>query len=41
VRDKAFANVPKILETPKANDEQGRDWDAVNLETLQSLMKGA
>ena len=38
VRDKAFANVPKILETAKAKDEAGRDWDAVNLETLKSLM---
>ena len=38
VRDKAFANVPKILETAKAKDEAGRDWDTVNLETLKSLM---
>jgi hypothetical protein len=30
--------VPKILETPKENDEQGRDWDAVNIETLRSLL---
>ena len=32
VRDKAFKKIPKILETPKGKDEQGRDWDAVNLE---------
>lgn len=38
VHDKAFKKVPKILETPKAKDEQGRDWDAVNLETLRGLM---
>jgi deoxyribonuclease-4 len=38
VRDKAFANVPKILETPKEKHEDGRDWDAVNLETLLGLM---
>lgn len=38
VRDKRFRKVPKILETPKEKDEQGRDWDAVNLETLRSLM---
>jgi deoxyribonuclease-4 len=38
VRDDAFANIPKILETPKEKDEQGRDWDAVNLETLRSLL---
>jgi deoxyribonuclease IV len=38
VRDKRFARVPKILETPKEKDEQGRDWDEVNVETLRSLM---
>jgi len=38
VRDAAFANVPKILETPKEKSPDGRDWDAVNLETLRSLM---
>jgi deoxyribonuclease-4 len=38
VRDKRFKKVPKILETAKEKDEQGRDWDAVNLETLRSLM---
>lgn len=38
VRDKAFRDVPKIMETPKGTDEAGRDWDAVNLEALQGLM---
>jgi deoxyribonuclease IV len=38
VRDEAFAKIPKILETPKEKDEQGRDWDEVNLQTLRSLM---
>jgi len=38
VREKAFAGIPKILETPKEKDEKGRDWDAVNLETLRGLM---
>lgn len=38
VRDDAFAGIPKILETPKALNEQGRDWDEVNLQTLRSLM---
>lgn len=38
VRDEAFAKVPKILETEKGKDEQGRSWDAVNLEVLRSLM---
>ena len=38
LRDEAFVNVPKILETEKGTDEQGRSWDAVNLEVLRSLM---
>jgi deoxyribonuclease-4 len=38
VRDEAFADVPKILETEKGVDAQGREWDAVNLETLRSLL---
>ncbi|HET6248516.1 MAG TPA: deoxyribonuclease IV [Tepidisphaeraceae bacterium] len=39
VRDKAFAGIPKILETPKEKDpESGRDWDAINLEVLRSLL---
>jgi deoxyribonuclease-4 len=39
VRDEAFANIPKILETPKDKDpESGREWDAINLETLRGLM---
>ena len=39
VRDKAFANLPKILETPKLKHESGRDWDEVNVETLRGLMR--
>jgi deoxyribonuclease IV len=38
VRDEAFVNVPKILETPKEKDEKGRDWDAVNIEVLRGLV---
>jgi deoxyribonuclease IV len=38
VRDKSFAKVPKILETPKAKDEKGRDWDEINLETLRGFL---
>lgn len=38
VRDKAFRNTPKILETAKEKNDQGREWDAVNLEALQNLM---
>lgn len=32
-----FASVPQILETPKQKTEDGRLWDAVNLQTLRSL----
>jgi deoxyribonuclease-4 len=39
VRDKSFKGVPKILETPKeGKSDDGRDWDAVNLEALRALM---
>src|SRR5215212_7008767 len=38
VRDEAFADVPKIIETPKGDDEKGRSWDAVNVEVLRSLL---
>jgi deoxyribonuclease-4 len=39
VREKAFADIPKILETPKDKQkESGLDWDEINLETLRSLM---
>src|SRR5215213_5971437 len=38
VRDEAFADVPKIIETPKGDDEKGRSWDAVNVEVLRSLV---
>jgi deoxyribonuclease-4 len=38
VRDAEFKDVPKILETPKGKTEDGRDWDAANVETLRSLM---
>src|SRR4051794_17142059 len=38
VRDTAFAKVPKILETPKGKGDDGREWDAVNLEVLRSLV---
>jgi deoxyribonuclease IV len=39
VQDSAFANIPKILETPKDKSPDGRDWDTVNLEVLKGLMK--
>jgi deoxyribonuclease-4 len=39
VRDEAFADVPKILETPKETSPDGRPWDEVNLEVLRGFMK--
>ena len=38
VRDNRWRNIPKILETPKEKAPDGREWDAVNLETLRGLM---
>ena len=39
VRDEAFSEVPKILETEKGEcPETQRDWDAINLEVLRSLL---
>jgi deoxyribonuclease-4 len=38
VNHSAFAQVPKILETPKTETDDGRDWDQVNLQTLKGLM---
>lgn len=38
VRDEQFREVPKILETAKGKDEQGREWDAVNLDVLRGMM---
>ena len=38
VRDKRWKGVPKILETPKGKSDDGRELDAINLETLESLL---
>src|SRR5215218_9598844 len=38
VRDEAFRDIPKILETEKGEcPETKRDWDAINLDVLRSL----
>ena len=38
--DERFKAVPKILETPKeGQDEDGREWDIVNLEVLRKLSR--
>ena len=39
VRESAFKDVPKILETSKEENEQGVGMDLVNIETLRSLVK--
>ena len=39
VNEPAFADVPKILETPKEDADDGRPWDTVNLETLRGLIR--
>lgn len=36
---RAFAKVPKILETPKETHPEGKPWDAVNLQVLRGLRK--
>lgn len=38
VRDKRWRDTPKILETAKGKADDGREWDAINLETLKGLM---
>lgn len=35
LRDEAMCGLPMILETPKGQDERGREWDTVNLQRLR------
>jgi deoxyribonuclease-4 len=35
----ALQRVPKILETPKGEDDRGRAWDSVNLAALKRLVR--
>lgn len=37
LKHRAFTNVPKILETPKGKDDQGRNLDKLNLQRLRRL----
>ncbi|MCX5661604.1 MAG: deoxyribonuclease IV [Planctomycetota bacterium] len=37
----ALAEVPKILETPKEGEHEGRPWDAVNRDLLAGMVKKA
>ena len=39
VNHPALRDVPKILETPKGEDERGRPWDLVNLRRLKRLIR--
>ena len=39
VNDQRLAAVPMILETPKGTDNEGRDWDEINAETVRSLVR--
>ncbi len=38
LNDRRFRQVPMYLETPKATNDEGEEWDAVNLRTLKDLM---
>ena len=35
--DPRFRDVPMILETPKGQDDRGRDWDKVNIRRLRAI----
>jgi deoxyribonuclease IV len=37
MNDRRLRNIPKIIETPK--EEEGKDWDKINLDLLRSLVK--
>ena len=37
LHDRRFKKTPMYLETAKGKDDAGRDWDAVNMQTLRAL----
>ncbi|MDO5309596.1 MAG: deoxyribonuclease IV [Planctomycetia bacterium] len=39
VNDPRFKDTPMYLETPKGENENGEDWDKVNLATLRALLQ--
>jgi deoxyribonuclease-4 len=39
-QNRAFREIPKIMETPKEMAPDGRPWDLINLEILQALERG-
>ena len=40
MRDPRFKHIPKILETPKDQAPDGRDWDEINIEILANTGRG-
>ena len=38
VNDPRVADVPMILETPKGDDDDGKDWDAINRDVVRGLV---
>ena len=41
VNDARVAEVPMILETPKGDDDDGKDWDAINRDVVRGLVAGS
>jgi len=41
VNDSRLADIPCILETPKGLDENGRDWDDINAQTIADMISGS
>jgi len=41
IQDPRFFGVPMLIETEKGEDENGRDWDRINLATLRRLVPRA
>lgn len=39
LNDRRFKDSPMYLETPKETDDNGEEWDVVNLRTLRGLLK--
>lgn len=39
LNDRRFRNTPMYLETPKGINDDGEDWDIVNMRTLRGLLK--
>ena len=38
MNDRRLRKIPMYLETPKGEDSRGRDWDAINIKKLRSLV---